>query len=155
MTRNTDHFLSRSLFVDVEVPVEKEEGLQQKELEKNSHEAAEVESEVTDVGEKGGEDEEHKGDEKDEGAAKDEAGKKPALVHFVMWSQEEVDVEDSESSDFKVEDSKSQMGFLGEEADEKAVEETEMQLEEEKLDVGAKTDIRALFDSDSESDSDL
>ena len=104
----------------------------------------------------GGEDEENiKGDQKDEeemGAAKDETGKKPGLVQFVMWSQEEVDIEDSESSDVNVDDGKSQMGFSGEEANEKAVEETEMQLEE---DVGAKTDIRALFDSDSESDSDL
>ena len=132
-------------------------------MEKSTHEAAEVESEekqYTGVGEKGGEDEENKGDEKgedeEEGAAKDETGKKPGLVQFVMWSQEEVDVEDSES--FNVEDGKSQMGFLGEKVDEKAVEETEMQIEEEKLDlnnVGAKPDIRALFDSDSESDSDL
>ena len=132
-------------------------------MEKSTHEAAEVESEekqYTDVGEEGGEDEENKGDEKgedeEEGAAKYETGKKPGLVQFVMWSQEEVDVEDSES--FNVEDGKSQMGFLGEKVDEKAVEETEMQIEEEKLDlnnVGAKPDIRALFDSDSESDSDL
>ena len=146
------------------MPLEKEKGLQQKELENSTLEAAEVDSEEkqdTDVKMMGGEDEENKGDQKDEnegqkdedeGAAKDEAGKKPGLVQFVMWSQEEVDVEDSESSDFNVEDGKSQMGFSGEEANEKAVEETEMQLEE---DVGAKTDIRALFDSDSESDSDL
>ena len=138
------------------MPVEKEKGLQQKELENSTHEAAEVEEKQdTDVEMKGGEDEENiKGDQKDEdeGAAKDETGKKPGLVQFVMWSQEEVDFEHSESSDFNVEDGKSQMGFSGEEANEKAVEETEMQLEE---DVGAKTDIRALFDSDSESDSDL
>ena len=146
------------------MPLEKEKGLQQKELENSTLEAAEVDSEEkqdTDVKMMGGEDEENKGDQKDEnegqkdedeGAAKDEAGKKPGLVQFVMWSQEEVDFEDSESSDFNVEDGKSQMGFSGEEANEKAVEETEMQLEE---DVGAKTDIRALFDSDSESDSDL
>ena len=147
------------------MPLEKEKGLQQKELEKSTHEAAEVESgekQDTDVKMVGGEDEENiKGDQKDENegqkdedksAAKDEAGKKPGLVQFVMWSQEEVDFEHSESSDFNVEDGKSQMGFSGEEANEKAVEETEMQLEE---DVGAKTDIRALFDSDSESDSDL
>ena len=146
------------------MPLEKEKGLQQKELENSTLEAAEVDSEEkqdTDVKMMGGEDEENKGDQKDEnegqkdedeGAAKDEAGKKPGLVQFVMWSQEEVDIEDSESSDVNVDDSKSQMGFSGEEANEKAVEETEMQLEE---DVGAKTDIRALFDSDSESDSDL
>ena len=146
------------------MPLEKEKGLQQKELENSTLEAAEVDSEEkqdTDVKMMGGEDEENKGDQKDEnegqkdedeGAAKDEAGKKPGLVQFVMWSQEEVDVEDSESSDFNVEDGKSQMGFSGEEANEKAVEETKMQLE---ADVGAKTDIRALFDSDSESDSDL
>ena len=146
------------------MPLEKEKGLQQKELENSTLEAAEVDSEEkqdTDVKMMGGEDEENKGDQKDEnegqkdedeGAAKDEAGKKPGLVQFVMWSQEEVDFEDSESSDFNVEDGKSQMGFLGEEANEKAVEETKMQLE---ADVGAKTDIRALFDSDSESDSDL
>ena len=146
------------------MPLEKEKGLQQKELENSTLEAAEVDSEEkqdTDVKMMGGEDKENKGDQKDEnegqkdedeGAAKDEAGKKPGLVQFVMWSQEEVDIEDSESSDVNVDDSKSQMGFSGEEANEKAVEETEMQLEE---DVGAKTDIRALFDSDSESDSDL
>ena len=146
------------------MPLEKEKGLQQKELENSTLEAAEVDSEEkqdTDVKMMGGEDEENKGDQKDEnegqkdedeGAAKDEAGKKPGLVQFVMWSQEEVDFEDSESSDFNVEDGKSQMGFSGEEANEKAVEETKMQLE---ADVGAKTDIRALFDSDSESDSDL
>ena len=146
------------------MPLEKEKGLQQKELENSTLEAAEVDSEEkqdTDVKMMGGEDKENKGDQKDEnegqkdedeGAAKDEAGKKPGLVQFVMWSQEEVDFEDSESSDFNVEDGKSQMGFSGEEANEKTVEETEMQLEE---DVGAKTDIRALFDSDSESDSDL
>ena len=138
------------------MPVEKEKGLQQKELENSTHDAAEVEEKQdTDVEMMGGEDGENKGDEKDEeevGAAKDEAGKKPGLVQFVMWSQEEVDFEDSESSDVNVEDGKSQMGFSGEEANEKTVEETEMQLEE---DVGAKTDIRALFDSDSESDSDL
>ena len=146
------------------MPLEKEKGLQQKELENSTHEAAEVDSEEkqdTYVEMMGGEDEENKGDQKDEnegqkdedeGAAKDEAGKKPGLVQFVMWSQEEVDFEDSESSDVNVEDSKSQMGFSGEEANKKAVEETEMQLE---ADVGAKTDIRALFDSDSESDSDL
>ena len=146
------------------MPLEKEKGLQQKELENSTLEAAEVDSEEkqdTDVKMMGGEDEENKGDQKDEnegqkdedeGAAKDEAGKKPGLVQFVMWSQEEVDFEHSESSDFNVEDGKSQMGFSGEEANEKAVEETEMQLEE---DVGPKTDIRALFDSDSESDSDL
>ena len=144
------------------MPLEKEKGLQQKQLENSTLEAAEVDSEEkqdTDVKMMGGEDEENKGDQKDEnegqkdedeGAAKDEAGKKPGLVQFVMWSQEEVDGEDSESSDFNVEESKSETGFSGEET--KAVEETEMQLEE---DVGAKTDIRALFDSDSESDSDL
>ena len=68
MTGNTDHVHFRSLFVDSEVPVEKGEGLQQKESEGGTHEAAEVESEekrCTVVGEKGGEDVENKGDEKD------------------------------------------------------------------------------------------
>ena len=144
-------FFIRSLFVDDEVP----EGKQ-----KRSHKPAEVGSKQhTDVWKVGGE-------EEDEGAVKGEVDKKPALVQFVMWSREDVDVDrredghekNSQNLDFKIEDSKSQMRFLGEEAGEKAVvKETEMQLEEEKpnLNVGAKTDIRALFDSDSDSDSDL
>ena len=152
MTSKTDLLLFRNLFIDDEVP----EGKQ-----KRSHKPAEVGSkgkQHTDVGKVGGE-------EEDEGAVKGEVDKKPALVQFVMWSREDVDVDrredghekNSQNLDFKIEDSKSQMGFLGEEAGEMAVKETEMQLEEEKpnLNVGAKTDIRALFDSDSDSDSDL
>ena len=163
MTSDGDHIIFRSIFVAAEVPVEKENGLQRKVLanllEKSTDEADGVESkgkEDTNIGKVRGEEEENGG-----ATAKDEAGKKPALVQFVIWNQEEVDVDrnekDSESLEFKVEDSKSQMAFLGEEADTTAVEETEMQLEEEKLDlnVGAKTNIRALFDSDSDSDSDL
>ena len=151
LTSNIDYLLFRSLFIDDEVLVE---------TNKSSHEPADVVSkgkQATDVGKVGSE---------EEGAAKDEADKKSALVQFVMWSQEDVDLDcmeegdekDSESFGLKVEDSKSQKGFLGEETGEKAVEKTEMQFEEEKLcisNVGAKTDIRALFDSDSDSDSDL
>ena len=153
MTSNTDLLLFRNLFNDDEVP----EGKQ-----KRSHKPAKVGSkgkQHTYAGKVGGEEEEGKV------AAKVEVEKKPALVQFIMWSQEDLDFDrkkegdekDSPNLDFKVKDSKSQMGFLGEEAGEKAVEETEMQLEEEKLNsnVGAKTDIRALFDSDSDSDSDL
>ena len=167
MTRCTDHVLFRSLFVEDQVLVEKQKGLQRKvcakELEKSTDEAAVVESkrkQDTKAGKVRIEEEDDRGAE-----AKDEAGKKPALVQFVIWSQEEVDVDhreesdgkDSESSDIKVENSKSQMGVWGEEAGEKTVEETKMQVEEEKLDlnVGAKTDIRALFDGDSDSDPDL
>ena len=168
MTRCTDHVLFRSLFVEDQVLVEKQKGLQRKvcakELEKSTDEAAVVESKRKHKDTKAGkviiEEEDDRGAE-----AKDEAGKKPALVQFVIWSQEEVDVDhreesnekDSESSDIKVENSKSQMGVWEEEAGEKTVEETKMQVEEEKLDlnVGAKTDIRALFDSDSDSDPDL
>ena len=167
MTRCTDHVLFRSLFVEDQVLVEKQKGLQRKvcakELEKSTDEAAVVESKRKQDAKAGKvriEEEDDRGAE-----AKDEAGKKPALVQFVIWSQEEVDVDhreesnekDSESSDIKVENSKSQMGFWVEEAEEKTVEETKMQVEEEKLDlnVGAKTDIRALFDSDSDSDPDL
>ena len=153
LTSNIDYLLFRSLFIDDEVLVE---------TNKSSHEPADVVSkgkQATDVGKVGSE-------EEDKGAAKDEADKKSALVQFVMWSQEDVDLDcmeegdekDSESLGLKVEDSKSQKGFLGEETGEKAVEKTEMQFEEEKLcisNVGAKTDIRALFDSDSDSDSDL
>ena len=232
MTSN--YVLFRSLFVDAEVPLEKEKGLEQKELEKSTDESAKVESEETQdtdvekvgaeeekgegVGDEEGEsDEEGKGEgggAGDKGAAQYEAPKKPGLVQFVMWSHEEMDVDrreegnvkDSENLDLKVQESKSQMGFL--EVDNTDVEDTEMQLEEEKLDlrnvedeklnlrnledekldlsnveeqkldlrnvedeklnlshvedekldlshVEAKTDIRALFDTDSESDSDL
>ena len=153
MTSKTDLLLFRNLFIDDDVLVGKQ---------KSSHKPAEVGSkgkQHTDVGKVGGE-------EEDGGAAKSEVEKKPALVQFVMWSHVDVDVDcreegnekDSQSLDFKVEQSKSQIGFLGEEAGEKAVvKETEMQLEEEKpiINVGAQTDIRALFDSDSDSDSDL
>ena len=149
MTSNTDYVLFRSPFVDTLVPVEKP---------KSIHRPAEVDSKEkqdTDVGKV------ESDEKKDKGAAKDDPENRPTLVQFVMWSQEEVDVdrwEEGNERDFKVGDCKSQMGFLGEEAGEKALEETEMQLEEEKLtlsNVGAKTDIRALFDSDSDSDSDL
>ena len=167
MTRYTDHVLFRGLFVEDQVLVEKQKGLQRKvcakELEKSTDEAAVVESkrkQDTKAGKVRIEEEDDRGAE-----AKDEAGKKPALVQFVIWSQEEVDVDhreesnekDSESSDIKVENSKSQMGVLGEYTGEKTVEETKMQVEEENLDlnVGAKADIRALFDSDSDSDPDL
>ena len=153
LTSNIDYLLFRSLFIDGEVLVE---------TNKSSHEPADFVpkgKQATDVGKVGSE-------EKDKGEAKDEADKKSALVQFVMWSQEDVDLDcmeegnekDSESLGLKVEDSKSQKGFLGEETGEKAVEKTEMQFEEEKLcisNVGAKTDIRALFDSNSDSDSDL
>ena len=84
------------------------------------------------------------------------------LVNFVMWSQEEeVDVnqsdENNDTEDITERLEEEEATKTTESSAEKTEETTEMQLADEDLDLnyGVKTDIRALFDSDSESDSDL
>ena len=91
-----------------------------------------------------------------------EADKNMKLVNFVMWSQEEeVDANQSEENndteDITERLEEEEATKTTESSAEKTEETTEMQLADEDLDLnyGVKTDIRALFDSDSESDSDL
>ena len=91
-----------------------------------------------------------------------EADKNMKLVNFVMWSQEEeVDVnqsdENNDTEDITERLEEEEATKTTESSAEKTEETTEMQLADEDLDLnyGVKTDIRALFDSDSESDSDL
>ena len=91
-----------------------------------------------------------------------EADKNMKLVNFVMWSQEEeVDANQSEENndteDITERLEEEEATKTTESSVEKTEATTEMQLADEDLDLnyGVKTDIRALFDSDSESDSDL